>query len=288
VTRHLRRAVVSAVLAATAALAPVRAARPAEAQTYITVVDTERHPVVGLSAEDFAMRDGAVREPVVDVEPATAPLSVAVVVHGFDPGDRDDVTTTIAAALRTLKSADPGHQIGLVETMPPGGPSLVALTPDRSRTDAAVARLLGSLAAGSRRGFVDSLLDACQGLKSAPADRRVVLAIARRRPGDGAVTEPTRLTDAILLGKIALWTIEVGPAQTTPLDRLLGDSADLGGALRENVAATSALPEASANVASLLVSQYLLTFTWPDPLLSQVSITIRHDRGVVLAPIWRR
>jgi hypothetical protein len=258
VNTNLGRAGVLAVLAAAAALVPVGAARPAEGQSYVTVVDTDRRPVVGLGAEDFAMRDGAVREPVIDVERATAPLSVAVVVDGFEPGDQGAVSAALSAAARTLAAADPRHQI----LMPTG--------------------------ADGRRPFVDALVDACQTLRTAPTDRRVVLAIARRRVGDGAVAQPGALSDAILLGKIALWTIEVGPTQTTALDRLLGDSTGLGGALREIVPSTSGLSEAATRIADLLVSQYIVTYTWPDPMLSQVSISIRHDRGVVLTPVWRR
>jgi hypothetical protein len=48
-------------------------ARP-DAQTCITVVGMDDRPVTGLAAEDFSMRDAAVKLPVVDVQPATAPI----------------------------------------------------------------------------------------------------------------------------------------------------------------------------------------------------------------------
>jgi hypothetical protein len=253
-----RRAATLALIGALTAFVPAPAARSADAQAYITVVDTDRHPVLGLSAEDFAMRDGAVRQPVLDVEPAAAPLSVAVVVDGFEAGDAADVTAAVVGLTRAFAAVDPRHQVVM------------------------------SAAAAGGRSFVERLLDACQSLRSASTDRRVVLAIARRGPGDGAVSDPARLSDAILVGKVALWTIEVGPARTTPLDKLLAESSDLGGALREMVPATSAMRAAASRVASLLLSQYLVTYAWPNPMLSRVDISIRHDRGLVLAPIWTR
>jgi hypothetical protein len=249
---------VLAVLAAAAAFQPVRAARPADAQTYVTVLDTDRRPVVGLGEEDFAMRDGGVREHVISVEPATAPLSIALVVDGFEPGDQPAVSAAIAAATRRLTAADPRHQV------------------------------VGPSSDGGSAAFVDALTAACASLRTAPTDRRVVLALVRRHAGDGAVAKPGALSDAILLGKISLWTIEVGPVQTTALDRLLTDSTALGGALREIVPAASGLSDTATRVADLLVSQYVVTYAWPNPMLSQVNITIRHDRGLVLAPLWTR
>jgi hypothetical protein len=195
---------------------------------------------------------------VVDVEPATAPLAVAVVLEGFEAGDQADVTAALAGVTRALAAADTRHQV-----LAPSG-------------------------ADGRRTLIERVVDACQALRSVPTDRRAILAILRRHPGDGAVQEPARLGDAILLGKVALWTLEVGPAQATALDKALGDSADLGGALREAVPATSAVPAAAVRVARLLLSQYLVTYAWPNPMLSQASITMRHDRGMVLAPIWTR
>jgi len=287
-SRPIRRAIAPAVLAVAALFAPLHAARPFDAQKYITVLDADRHPVLGLSAEDFAMRDGAVRQPVIDVEPATAPLSIAVVLEGFEAGDRTDVTAALAAMRRPLLAADAGHRLGLLDTVAPGGPSLVDVTTDRARMDAAVAGLIGPAGPAGRPAFIDALLAACQALRSAPTDRRVVVAIARRHPGDGGVSQPTRLTDAIFTGRVALWTIEVGPVQTTALDRAIGDGVDFSGALRGVVPAMPALPTAADDLTNLLLSQYVLTYAWPNPMLSQVSISIRHDRGIVLAPIWTR
>jgi hypothetical protein len=96
------------------------------------------------------------------------------------------------------------------------------------------------------------------------------------------------LTDAILQERLALWTIEVGPSQTTTLDKVLGDATALGGALREPIAATSAIESAATRIADLLTSQYVVSYMWPDPSLSQLNISIRHERGTVLTPVWQR
>ena len=44
----------------------------------------------------------------------------------------------------------------------------------------------------------------------------------------------------------------------------------------------------AARVARLLLSQYVVTYAWPDPMIGQFSISTRHDRGTVLSPVWDR
>jgi hypothetical protein len=296
------RGLLAATMVATAAV--VHATRPIQGQIFITVMDTDRHPVLGLVAEDFAMRDGAVRQPVLDVEPATAPLSVVIVIDGFEAGDARDVGRAIEAAARALGARDRGHRVSLLTGAGPGDRPLVAVALDQPGLDASVARLV---AGGGGRLF-ERVSAACQALEAAPADRRVVLALVRRRADEVAAAEPAepaaRMTDAILRARAALWTVEVAvavppagrstpsaPAQvrsTLTLDDALDDGVRLSGALREPSPSIPALADAVTRVTALLLSQYLVTYTWPDPMLSQVSLSIRHDRGVVLTPAWSR
>ena len=62
----------------------------------------------------------------------------------------------------------------------------------------------------------------------------------------------------------------------------------MGGALRDNAASVAGVAPATARIVTLLRSQYVVSYTWPDPMLSIVSITTRHERGEVLQPIWPR
>jgi hypothetical protein len=117
-----------------------------------------------------------------------------------------------------------------------------------------------------------------------------VLLIVRRHPNEEA-TVPERLTDALFRAKAALWTIEVAgakPVSNRKLDDVLAAGAQVSGALRKTVSGSAALPAAVAHVVDLLRSQYVVTYTWPDPMLSQLVFTTRHDRGAVLAPAWSR
>jgi len=163
------------------------------------------------------------------------------------------------------------------------------LAPDASNVEPA----LRAVACVST-GVVDGVVAACEALRDAPADRRTVLAIVGPRASDAAAGSRTRLVDAILGAKAALWTIEVVPASGSAkpnlaiLDDAIAEGVRTSGALRERLAADTDLPAAAGRTAARWLSQYLVTYTWPDPMVSQFSLTTRHDAGEVLTPAWMR
>ena len=254
-----------------------------EAQSFVTVVDTENRPVLGLGSEDFSLRDGAVRQPIVAVEPAVAPLAVAVVLDGFEASDAPAVTQAITQIVQHLAQADPAHQVGGLT----GAGSTRAIRPLTARDVAGyVATRLAPGTAGAP-SVTDALADGCRVLANAPSERRAVIGLLRRRQDRLSVPTASSLTDAMLLSKVAVWTVELGAAGTSPIDRALTDAATIGGALRQTASATT-LSDLAGRTADLLVSQYLVTYMWPNPMLSQLTISLRHDRGAVLTPLWMR
>jgi len=262
-----------AIAASTAvgiAFGPASGNQQTFAQKYVTVVGLEGRPVTGLGSEDFSLRDGAVRRPVQAAEPAMQPLAIAIVIAGFEAADAGSLTKALDELRRALNTAGAGHRIDVVD-------------------------------AGAR-SFLEAALEASDLAGAASTDRRIVLALLRRRAGDGDVTKPERLTDALRATRASLWTLEIavaaeghgatsagGPRPApSPLDDALTTGTQLSGGLRETLASVSALPDHAGRVARLLLSQYVVTYAWPDPMIGQFSISTRHDRGTVLSPVWDR
>lgn len=71
--------------------------QPQTRQFYVTVMDDDRKAVTGLGAEDFALKDGGARQPVVSSEPADDPMQIAIVVAGFPVEDRAPLVTAVNA-----------------------------------------------------------------------------------------------------------------------------------------------------------------------------------------------
>jgi hypothetical protein len=292
-TADIRRRSYVALVLAVAAIAPAAGTpQSGRAQIYATVVDDTRRPVEGLGSEDIVLRDGGVRQVSLAVERAAEPLAIAVSLEGFGSADVPDLRRALDTFARAIRTGNAASQVGLITRAGPGGRRVVLLTGDAARLDAELA----DLTAAASSAIVEDVSDACLAVRAAPTDRLAVLALIRRRPDDGALSQTERLTDTLFRTRTALWTIEVAPPAAVAggarrpngLDAVLTAGVQLGGALRETVADTSALVSSAERVASLLLSQYVVTYTWPDPMLSLVSLTTRHDRGQVLTPAWSR
>jgi hypothetical protein len=274
------------ILLSMAAVAPaaVTGAESARAQIYATVLNDEGRPVRGLQAADLVLRDGGMRQNVVDVEAAKDPLAVAVVVVGFGANELGDVGRAIDEAARTLRAQNPATQIGLVGA----GAAPTMIEPGQAAWHAALDRLVSEPAGAS---LIDAVIAGCDVLNAAPPDRRVLLGIVQTH-GAAAVDHLDRLSIAVDAGHVALWTVEVGaagPAQwNAPVDAALKEATRLGGALRQAVKSRAEVPAGIAAVVDCLLSQYVVTYEWPDPMLSTFSLVTRHDAGSVLTPAWSR
>ena len=266
-------------------LTPAAAQQAARAQIYATVIGDQGDPVRGLQSADLVLRDGGVRQGVLSAEPATEPLSVAVVVNGLTAEDLADATRAIEETVRALTAQDSRTQVGLVTD----GSRVTLLTAAMPGLDGLVRR-----AVTDAPSLVESVIDAAEALRPAPADRRVVLAIARppSSAGDGRGPGADRLALTVSGLHVALWTIEVGVPETSmwspSTQAAIADACRLGGSIREHARTHGDIPAAMSRITNLLLSQYLVTYTWPDPMLAQFNLVTRHEAGRVLVPAWSR
>ena len=74
----------------------------------------------GLSAEDFSLRDGSVRQAVLGVEPATNPVWTAVVVRGFEREEFPAVRRAIEALAKTTRTGAAGSRTGVMRAASSG------------------------------------------------------------------------------------------------------------------------------------------------------------------------
>ena len=292
VTRRPSRLFAALWLATFACVPATALAQGSPQQVYAIVLDSDGWPVRGLSAEDFSLRDGSVRQAVLGVEPATNAVWTAVVVRGFGREEFPAVRRAIEALAKTTRTGAAGSHTGVMRAASSGS-TWTDVTPDM--TDAAWEGLLSS----SSGSIVDVIGDACAALRNAPTDRRAVVTILKRRSDDAVVKLSGLVTDTLFNAGAALWTIELPPASagspapalaagSTKLDDVLDEATKFSGALRERVSGAAGLTPMAERVGSCLFVQYIVTYLWPNPMLSTFSIATRHDRGEVLVPAWAR
>ena len=272
----------AAVIAVTAAAG--LAAQGSRASIYATVLNERDQPVRGLQSADLVLRDGGVRQGSVDAQPASEPLAVAVVIYGFDAADVVSIRPSIDDAARKLRMGNPATQVGLVGAEP----NVVMFGGDVTAWAVAVNATSTTPAAPS---VVDAIIKASQALAAAPPDRRTVIAIVKAGEAK-TIDRPERLTQSLAAGRVALWTVELavsGAAPwTTAMNAALDEAARQGGALRQPSTSVDQVKAHLAVAVDCLLSQYLVTYNWPDPMLSTFSLVTRHDVGRVLTPSWSR
>jgi hypothetical protein len=269
--------------------------QPQTRQFCVTVMDDDRKAVTGLGAEDFALKDGGARQPVVASEPARDPLMIAIVIAGFPPEAGAPLVGAVNALTSVVDASNPESHEVLVLEGTKGDPGTSPLLPGVRLHDADVVFSGG-------RGVGAALNAAARALGSAgPSGRRAIVAFI-----DGSASDQSDQSDQtdqvagrmgpIQGSKIALWTVELPPARptgtrpppavaTSALDRAV----QAGGGLRWRVDTLSGLEPGARGVAALLATaQYVVTIELPVLFNGPVPIATRHDRGVVLVPIWSR
>ena len=263
--------------------------QPQTRQFYVTVMDDDRKAVTGLGAEDFALKDGGARQPVVDSEPADDPMQIATVIADVPPEERAPLLGAVNAFTNVVHSLSPASREVLVlegTTVDWGGGPV----PSGLRATDTEVVFSGS------HGVSDVLAAAVRDLESAsPNGRRVIVAFLHAPARDQA-GPVAGLAGLIQSSKTALWTVELATARTTaapPPPDQGGEALDMavqaGGGLRWRVDTPADLETGARGVAALLgTAQYVVTVDLPVLFNGPVPIATRHDRGIVLVPMWSR
>ena len=250
------------VLAALTLALPLHAQQPARTWC-VTAMDDDHKPVTGLGKEDFALKDGGARQPVISVEPATGPIVVSLVTWGAPSA------TEFSAFDVALKAASPASAVV-------GHTRVSAARPQvRNSLEPIIEEAATNLRlAGTRQGF----------------ERRSLVFVAMA-PIPFDQLDPPALSQTLQREEVPLWTVEL---QSTPVPRTRTDDAldaavAAGGGLRWRVKTGDELADAAAGVAALLgTAQYYVTANLPSIFTPPAPIATRHDRGIVLVPMWPR
>ena len=250
-----------------------------QAQSFlVTVTDDAHKPVTGLAAEDFAIKDGGARQPVISAEPATGPLAVETLVTEWMEAEAPAALEKAAAEI--IHEADAANTIGAttLTVEGPHGMALFSAPPppvDPRRYELAIN---------------DGVFDRPPELGKSPTNRRalVVIVNAPATLRDSGSRLSSDLLDRLRVVKASLWVVDltpISPLANNKLDSLITAS----GGMHTSVKDPKDLASAARDVATLLTtSQYIVTANVAVTASGPLPLATRHDRGIVLTPIWPR
>ena len=246
---------------------------------YASVLDKEGAPVLNLGPADFVVREDNRTREILSVEPATAPMQVALLVDNSARSGASirDIREATNEFIKGMTSSPIRNEVAVV-AVAERPTMMVDYTADQPKLLAGAGRLFTQ--SGSGAYLLDGLFETSQGFKKREASRPVIVAISTNGPelsnryhdqvigalrGVGAAfhivmvgSPPTDIVSSE--GRERSLTLTLGTEET--------------GGRYDNVLAASALAGRLKQVANELTHQYLVTYARPETLIPPEHVTI--------------
>ncbi len=267
--------VASAVTLTSRATATADDARVAEVtrQVYISAVDSTGAPVTDLRATDIAVKEGGKDRLVASLQPAVAPMQVAILV---EDGGLGAFQSGVAQFLQRAF----GHGQFSITLLTPQASMIVDFTEDADALRNALGRLgLRGRVQTDGDQMLDAIARAAKSLQQRKAERPIILALTVAG-GQPQSIEPRDVLTAVRSSGAGLNVVFVTGAE---LGMVLGDGPKQSGGRIEQAGTGPAVASALVRIADVLQRQYLLTYTLPDGVDANERLNVTSSRkGITL------
>jgi hypothetical protein len=269
-------------VAASALTLTTRASATAERSTpgaettrkvYISAFDSSRTPVTDLKASDIIVKENGKERPVASLEPASAPMHVAILVDDAGTGAfQSGVAQFLQKAL--------GRGRFSITLLNPQATTILDFTDDVAALKTALGRLgqRGRLQPDGDQ-MLDAIVQASKALQQQKAERPVILSLtltggqAQSVQPDDVLT--TLRSSGAMLNVVFLTGADVG--------MVMGDGPKQSGGRLEQVGGGEAIGPAMVRIADSLEHQYQLTYTLPDGVRPSDRLSVATSRkGITL------
>jgi VWFA-related protein len=246
---------------------------------YASVLDKEGAPVLNLGPADFVVREDNRTREILSVEPATAPMQVALLVDNSARSSANirDIREATNEFIKGMTSSPIRNEVAVV-AVAERPTMMVDYTTDQTKLLAGAGRIFTQ--SGSGAYLLDGLFETSQGFKKREATRPVIVAISTNGP-ELSNRYHDQVVGALQGVKAAFSVVMVGPPPTDIISsegRERSLTLTLGtqetGGRYDNVLAASALAGRLKQVANELTHQYLVTYARPESLIPPEHITI--------------
>jgi VWFA-related protein len=255
---------------------------------FVTVVDDKGAAVPGLSAQDFAVKeDGKVR-PIVAAGPASAPLTVALMVDDSGVG-LQSMREGAAAFVDRLRGR---ASVAIFRTS-----GRTIKIQDYTDSPAALIGTINKLYASNTTGalLVEGMLDLTRDFAAREVKRPVIMAVGNEGE-DFSRANPSDVTTALMRTKTQLYMVRLGRPvigqgnalgdlrgesnadEQTRFNAVLGQAPGRTGGRIEQLASHTGIPKMMADMATELAGQYEITFTVGNPNARDVRLEVTSTR----------
>jgi len=287
-----------------AGCAAVLAAGPAVAQqaenrnqqrVLISVVDKKGTPVTTLSAADLTIREDGREREVLKVEPATGPMTIAILADTSTAASRaiPDLRTALKAFGAVIWAGSPDTQMALYSFG--DRPALEGdFSPSAVALNNHVDRLFAAPGSGSY--FIDAVVEAASALRQRKAERAVIVAYVDENGPEFSNRHRDHAYDAIAAARASLWTVTrqggIDEGMPTQENRersmVVGDVTTRTGGRSATVVGTQGIKAQFETIAAHLLSQLEVTYGRAETLIppDKLEIKLANSDLRVAAPRW--
>jgi hypothetical protein len=293
-----RALAVAAVVVGMASLLPAAAPPPpgqagGNKTVYVAALDADKKPVAGLTKDSWGVREDGTDRTIVDLKPATDPLSVVLMI---------DTSQTSTASIADLRAGLEAFADTLFAGSAPVSLSIMDVAAAdvmvaTNKTTAADANKVLTKTFADRAGqaaILEGLVDASKALAKAPSARRAIVVVNMDGVPEFSTTPGQKVIQAIVASGASVWAVTYqNPATMSLMGNTAGSGAGAAanggaqggvgagnngeirdvllqsvpegtGGLRTLITVPSALRTTIPQVAADLVAQYALTYVRPD------------------------
>lgn len=263
----------TAMLASHAAVNTSSARAEVTRRIYISATDAKGMPVTDLTAAEITVKEGGKEQPVASLQPATAPIQVAILVE-------DSGTGAFQLAVAQFLQKTVGHGQFSISVLNPQAQKIVDFTDDVGALKNAIGRL-GSRGRLQPDGdqMLEAISESAKVLQQRKAERPVILAMTLTG-GQPHSIDPKNVLTALRLSGAGLNVIYGTNAE---VGMVMGDGPKFTGGLNESGGTGEAFAAAAVKVADALQHQYVLTYTLPDGVRMSDRLSVATSRkGITL------
>ncbi|HEY2431105.1 MAG TPA: hypothetical protein VGI12_00430 [Vicinamibacterales bacterium] len=241
---------------------------------FVTVLDENGRPAREFTANDVLVQEDGQDRPVVEVKPASQPISVAFLVdtaqgsrvtdhYGTPEEYVRDLRVATSAFAHQLETLSPDAQITLME-FGQAAVTIVKYTFDLAEFDKGVNKIVSRAGVGSVLG--EALAAANTELSARPNARRAIVSVNLEPSDEQSFENANPIKDAFRKSGAQLWALSVhrGDLKNAGRDVVLNDFARLSGGQRDFIVDISAMENILKAYANALAMQYEIVYTRPE------------------------
>jgi Ca-activated chloride channel homolog len=266
---------------------------PSARVVYLTVTDKNGAMVPNLTAADFVVKDSGKEREVLQVESATAPIRIAMIV---DDNGTGIFRYGVARFIERLQ----GRAAFALSTVAGQHLKIVDYTANVADLSDAIGRLTARPGTDDGGQLLEGIFETAKDLEKRKAQRSVIVVLTvggeehstlpahhvlDQLRQSGAALHVFAVASSALASRVAVTKPAALLGENLNLSEVLGDGPRQSGGQRDEIVATAGIVAGLQQLADTLTHQYVIAYALPPKSNGKINISVKQPGVTVRAPM---